>query len=108
MEGGLTLWAGRSPQSFSSPTFLSTIMKAIITNRAGQKDDHHIWWNRSLYWVHFTVYGDDYTVERMRFSLKTKDKDEAIKRRDIVFAYMEEHSGAVPDKNLRIKLWTQQ
>lgn len=46
--------------------------------------DHHIWNNNGTWWCHFTVHNPDYTKERVRVSLHTKDRDEARQRRDFI------------------------
>ena len=44
--------------------------------------DHHLWNNRGTWWCHFTLHKADYTAERVRVSLKTRDRLEARARRD--------------------------
>ncbi len=44
--------------------------------------DHHLWNNRGTWWCHFTLHRADYTAERIRVSLKTRDVAEARSRRD--------------------------
>ena len=46
--------------------------------------DHHIWNNNGTFWCHFTVHNPDYTKERVRVSLRTKDRNEARQRRDFI------------------------
>jgi hypothetical protein len=46
--------------------------------------DHHIWNNHGTWWLHATVHLPDYTKERVRVSLGTKDRDEARQRRDFI------------------------
>lgn len=46
--------------------------------------DHHLWNNRGTWWCHFTLHRSDYTAERVRVSLKTRDVAEARRRRDVV------------------------
>jgi hypothetical protein len=46
--------------------------------------DHHIWNNNGTWWCHFTVHNPDYTKERVRVSLHTKDRHEARRRRDFI------------------------
>ena len=48
--------------------------------------DHHLWNNRGTWWCHFTVHGTDYTAERIRVSLKTRDLEQARHRRDILLS----------------------
>ncbi|HRQ88233.1 MAG TPA: hypothetical protein PLA50_05510 [Bacteroidia bacterium] len=44
--------------------------------------DHHLWNNRGTWWCHFTLHRPDYTAERVRVSLRTRDLAEARCRRD--------------------------
>jgi hypothetical protein len=44
--------------------------------------DHHLWNNRGTWWCHFTLHRPDYTAERVRVSLRTRDLAEARLRRD--------------------------
>ncbi|MFM8718308.1 MAG: hypothetical protein ACKOFH_02065, partial [Chthoniobacterales bacterium] len=46
--------------------------------------DHNIWNNNGTFWCHFTVHNPDFTKERVRVSLHTKDRDEARQRRDFI------------------------
>ena len=48
-------------------------------------EDHHLWNNRGTWWCHFTLHRPDYTSERIRVSLRTKDIEEARIRRDELF-----------------------
>ena len=44
--------------------------------------NHHLWNNNGTWWIHYTVYPSTVTVERKRYSLKTKDVVVARLRRD--------------------------
>ncbi|HYE30091.1 MAG TPA: hypothetical protein VEH27_01560 [Methylomirabilota bacterium] len=57
---------------------------SIRTNRANS--DHHIWNNNGTYWCHFTVHLPDFTKERVRVSLETRNITEARQRRDSLLA----------------------
>jgi hypothetical protein len=46
--------------------------------------NHHLWRNGRLWWIAFTVHKPDWTVERVRFSLGTRDVEEARRRRDLI------------------------
>jgi len=48
--------------------------------------DHHLWNNRGTWWCHFTLHKADYTAQRVRISLRTRDQGEARARRDEVLA----------------------
>lgn len=52
--------------------------------RGNLNPDHHIWNNNGTWWCHFTVHHPDYTKERVRVSLGTKDREEARRRRDFI------------------------
>lgn len=65
----------------------STSKSAKLSVRVNEENEnHHLWNNRGTWWCHFTVHKADYTTERIRLSLKTRDLDEARRRRDKVFA----------------------
>jgi hypothetical protein len=49
---------------------------------ADSNPDHHLWNNRGTWWCHFTLHRADYTAERIRVSLKTRDIEVARCRRD--------------------------
>jgi hypothetical protein len=48
--------------------------------------DHHMWNNNGTWWCHFTVHRDDYTAERVRVSLRTRNRQVARRRRDLLIA----------------------
>lgn len=48
--------------------------------------DHHLWNNRGTWWCHFTLHRPDYTAERVRVSLRTRELAEARDRRDALLA----------------------
>ena len=52
--------------------------------------DHHLWKNGRLFWVAFTVHLPGWRKERVRRSLKTADLAEARRRRDALFAKLEQ------------------
>ncbi|MFT5125235.1 MAG: hypothetical protein ACI97B_003879 [Verrucomicrobiales bacterium] len=60
-------------------------MKASVRVNAGNLN-HHLWNNHGDWWCHYTVHLPDYSVERIRLSLKTADLAEARARRDRLFA----------------------
>lgn len=65
-------------------------MKAILTQPTSRLEadnpDHHIWNNNGTWWCHFTLHHADYTAERVRVSLHTRDLVEARRRRDFIMA----------------------
>jgi hypothetical protein len=48
-------------------------------------DQHHLWNNNGTWWVHYTLHFGD-RKRRIRRSLKTRLLEEAIRRRDELFA----------------------
>ena len=59
-----------------------------VARDAAEEDanpNHHLWRNGRLWWVAFTVHRG-HLQERVRFSLKTADVEEARRRRDEVFS----------------------
>lgn len=64
---------------------------------------HHLWLNNGTWWAHYTLHFD-HRKRRIRRSLKTRSLDEAIRRRDELFAliardgeWVEERGGRMPD-----------
>jgi hypothetical protein len=54
----------------------------LATRESDENENHHLWNNRGTWWCHFTLHRPDYTSERIRVSLKTRDLSEARIRRD--------------------------
>ena len=50
-----------------------------------ENENHHLYNNNGTWFVHYTVYPDHLTAERIRRSLRTKDLTEARDRRDALF-----------------------
>ena len=48
--------------------------------------NHHLWNNNGTWFIHYTVYPDAFTAERVRRSLKTRSLAEARHLRDQLFA----------------------
>jgi hypothetical protein len=48
--------------------------------------NHHLWWNNGTWWLHATVHHPDYTKQRLRVPLETKNIHRARVRRDQVLA----------------------
>jgi hypothetical protein len=44
--------------------------------------NHHLWWNRGLWWTAFTVLYAGHRQDRIRIGLGTRDVAEARARRD--------------------------
>lgn len=64
----------------SSPTTQAAVV-ALRGADAGNAD-HHIWNNNGTWWLHYTLHLADYTKRRVRESLRTRDVEEARRRRD--------------------------
>jgi hypothetical protein len=67
-----------------NPTVSGTLVARIPASARGTEPnpDHHLWNNRGTWWCHFTLHRPDYTAERIRVSLKTRDLEVARCRRD--------------------------
>lgn len=60
--------------------------RGYLSSRAGTAGDlHHLWNNNGTWWAHYTLHFDD-RKRRIRRSLKTRSLEEAIRRRDELFA----------------------
>lgn len=57
--------------------------------------DHHLYRNNGTWWIHYTRHLPDYTVERVRRSLMTRDRRVARYRRDLWLAGLQRERGAV-------------
>ena len=69
--------------------------------RSGETSNpnHHIWCNNGTYFVHLTVVWKERKKVRLRKSLRTKDMDEARRRRDRFIARL----GRQPELQLLIR-----
>jgi hypothetical protein len=56
--------------------------------------DHHLFCNNGTWWIHYTRHLPDYTVERVRQSLMTRDRAVARHRRDLWLAGLQGERGA--------------
>jgi hypothetical protein len=56
--------------------------------------NHHLWWNNGTWWLHATVHRPDYTKQRLRLPLETKNVDLARSRRDAVLGAWSQEQGA--------------
>ncbi len=52
------------------------------TRSYGENADHHIWNNNGTLWCHYTIHVANDTKRRIRYSLKTKDRETARLLRD--------------------------
>ena len=55
-----------------------------VKNNADLNPNHNIWNNNGTYWCHYTVHNEDYTKQRVRVSLGTKDVEIARALRDFL------------------------
>jgi hypothetical protein len=62
---------------------------------AANNPNHHLWCNNGTWWAHFTVHRPDYTKERIRVSLGTKDVEQARTLRDLFLAGVTDTAGAL-------------
>ena len=51
----------------------------------GSNPRHHIWNNHGVWWIHYTVLVGGVRQRRMRYSLGTRDEQEAARLRDRIF-----------------------
>lgn len=58
----------------------NTAILAIRTSPGNP--NHHLWNNNGTWYIHYTVYPDAYTAQRIRRSLNTRQLEEARARRD--------------------------
>ena len=57
-----------------------------LSVRVNRKNaNHHLWDNNGKWWCHLTVHKPDYTAERHRFPLHTRDVNIARFLRDSLF-----------------------
>jgi hypothetical protein len=50
--------------------------------------NHHLWNNHGTWFLHYTVHPTEFTKERIRRSLGTKDLNLARARRDAFFSHL--------------------
>jgi len=55
-----------------------------VKNNIHLNPNHNIWNNNGTWWCHYTVHNDDYTKQRVRVSLGTKDVEIARALRDFI------------------------
>ncbi len=56
---------------------------------------HHLWNNHGVWWIHYTLETLDGRVRRVRRSLRTQRRDEAILLRDALLAHLAQPTAAV-------------
>jgi len=78
-------------------THMSKTKLSVRINR--KNENHHLWNNNGKWWCHLTAHKSDYTAERQRIPLHTRDVIEARQLRDKLFAKL---SGKVFRKELAV------
>lgn len=69
-----------------------------LSSRSGTPGDrHHLWNNNGTWWVHYTLHFG-HRKRRIRRSLKTRSLEEAIRRRDELFASIARDGEWVEDR----------
>ena len=58
--------------------------------------DHNLWNNNGTFWCHYTVHNDDYTKQRVRVSLGTKDVAIARALRDFLMQATPKIASKIP------------
>jgi hypothetical protein len=61
---------------------------------AADNPNHHLWNNHGTWFLHYTVHPTQFTKERIRRSLGTKDLAVARTRRDIFFSRIGDKTAA--------------
>lgn len=67
-----------------------------MKNTLPNNPDHNLWNNNGTYWCHYTVHNDDYTKQRVRVSLGTKDVAIARALRDFLMDATPKIAGNIP------------
>lgn len=63
-------------------------MQATLSIRIDHSNpNHHLWNNNGTWFIHYTVYPDSLTTQRVRRSLRTRSLREARLKRDGLFAH---------------------
>ena len=58
------------------------------TRARAENPNHHLWNNHGTWFLHYTTHPTEFTKERIRRSLGTKDVLVARERRDAFFAHL--------------------
>ncbi len=57
---------------------------ALSLRTHASNPNHHLWWNNGTWWLHATLHRSDFTKQRLRVPLETKNVGLARLRRDAV------------------------
>ena len=69
------------------PKGITHMSKSKLSVRVNRNNpNHHLWNNNGKWWCHLTVHNSDYTSERKRIPLYTRDIKSARIRRDELIA----------------------
>lgn len=60
-------------------------------------ETHHLWLNNGTWWVHYTL-NFDFRTRRVRRSLGTRSRAEAIRKRDALFERLATEGEWVPER----------
>lgn len=71
------------------PTMQTDIVISLRVNDSNE--NHHLWNNRGIWWCYITIYRQNKTTERLRFSLRTRSVKRARKLRDNIFSDIAKH-----------------
>ena len=76
------------PESHAlQPKGITHMSKSKLSVRVNPNNpNHHLWNNNGKWWCHLTVHNSDYTSERKRIPLHTRDIKSARIRRDELIA----------------------
>lgn len=77
--------------------------KAKPLDHSAAGDSNIYFNNSSSFWLHATVHLSDFTASRLRLPLGTKDKKEAIARRDLIFSVLRELEGFIASPSAKSK-----
>jgi hypothetical protein len=69
---------------------------SVRVNTANHR--HHIWRNNGVWWTYYTLHFDG-RKRRVRRSLKTRQEQEAIRRRDELFKRLGQEGEVVPERS---------
>ena len=70
----------------------------LSTRQRNSGENHHLWNNHGTWWFHGTEHRPDGTAYRIRISLRTRDSEEARRRRDKILSL----HGNRQSRNLRV------
>ncbi|MEI7862422.1 MAG: hypothetical protein WCJ21_07320 [Planctomycetota bacterium] len=72
------------------------LLGSISARTNPSRRQHHLWLNNGVWWTYYVLHFG-YRKRRIRRSLKTRSLEEAILRRDSLFANLQAHGEWVSD-----------